>query len=468
MIHWNNVKIQIRTTLILKQLNIHLNRGESFGIIGKNGSGKTILAKALASILPIIGDTSNELKVKKIYVSFQSEFELKHGSKGYRQQRWNLPDPEFVPTVDEEFRKIGNQHELQILIAKFNFEQQLSRFVISLSNGEQRKFELIKALAQNPDLLIIDNAFNGLDANSRTLLNDMLNQLVTDGHSIILTGLTPDVFPSAIQQIFQLDKQTGKLIKRNELRFLPEELRIEPVIVPNWNSSTFSELIYLNEVSLQYNDKYVLSKVSWQVNAGECWVLSGANGSGKTSLLNLIFADNPKAYRCDIRLFGKQKGSGESIWDIKNKIGFVSPEMHQYLPARQKVNDVICSGFFDSEGLYIRPTSYQRNMAAQWLKLVGLMQLNEMLFETLSASAQRMVLVIRALVKNPPLVILDEPFQGLDPQNIRIMKNLLNGIANNTNCTMIFVSHFEDEIPDAFNLELKLNNGEMEYIGSKK
>jgi len=419
-------------------------------------------------MLPIIGENGSE-PYKAVYVSFQSDFQLKHNARGYRQLRWNWTDPEFIPTVKEEFDQVKNQPQLQKLIHQFNFENHLNQFVISLSNGEQRKFELIKALATSPDLLIIDNAFNGLDKTSRNLLNEMLNQLIANGHSLVLTGLKPADFPDRIKRFIFIDSNKNCFELSREM--LPENEQTKTRStgeMPYWKKSETIELISLKNLHLKIAGKTILKDINWIVNAGESWILSGENGSGKTSLLNMIFADNPKAYQCDIRLFGKQKGSGESIWDIKNRIGFVSPEMHQYQPGKQRVNDVICSGFFISEGLYKKPTSFQRNLAARWLNLIGLKQMNETTFETLSASAQRMVLVVRSLVNNPPLVILDEPFQGLDPENIQRMKMLLNTIAENTNCAMIFVSHFEGEIPEAFNLELKLNNGEIEFIGKRK
>lgn len=467
MINWNAVKIQLRTTVILPSVSLQLRKGNALGIIGMNGSGKTVLAKALAGIIPVIGSQENQ-NYRSAFVSFQSHFQLKHGTRAYRQQRWNPVDPELVPTVRELFAKLENQNMLKELIQQFNFEELLDRLIISLSNGEQRKFELIKALAESPDLLVIDNAFNGLDKASRALLNEMLNQLVAQEQTLVLTGLKKEDFPETIQHFIVIDSD-NKCHFCQRIDLLPQplpDLEI-PESFPRWNAGEASELICLNKVSLRIGSKTILKDISWTVLPGQCWVLSGENGSGKTSLLNMIFADNPRAYQCNIRLFGKQKGSGESIWEIKDQIGFVSPEMHQYWPGKTSVNDSICSGFFGSEGTYRIPTSYQRRQALNWLTLLGLQHLSGHPFETLSDSTQRMVLVLRTLVRTPPLLILDEPFQGLDPLNIQRMKNLLNAIAHHSNTALIFVSHFEDEIPEAFNLELKLNKGQIEFIGKR-
>lgn len=465
MIEWKHCKIQIRTTIILSDLNLFLKQGEPLGIIGANSSGKTILAKAMAGLLPVIGEVECAVRpANAVYVSFQSEFTLKHGTRTYRQQRWNMPDPEVIPSVHEQFSTFKNQDELSVLIEKFGFRQHLDRLVISLSNGEQRKLELIKALVKKPKLLVIDNSFNGLDKTSRELLSGMIDQLVESGQSVVLTGLKPDDFPPSINQFVLVQNKKATKMPRNNLPDLYPKLQTNvEILLPSWESSTYEQLISVKDLNLEMNGQSILKSIFWTVKPGEKWVLSGGNGSGKTSLLNMIFADNPKAYGCDISLFGKPKGSGESIWEIKEQIGFVSPEMHQYLPARQLVSDVLCSGFFGSEGLYRKPTSFQRNLAQQWLQTIGLKAIASYPFGSLSASAQRMVLVLRALVKNPPLLLLDEPFQGLDPENIQSMKNLLNAIARQTLCAMIFVTHFEEEIPETFDQELRLNNGEVVF-----
>jgi molybdate transport system ATP-binding protein len=469
MIYWKNVEIKIRTTTLLSDLTFSLKKGESLGIIGDNGSGKTILAKALAGQLPVYGEINEDFSgLKPVFVSFQSNLKLKNGSATYHQQRWNNLDPELVPLVKEEIQYYNYRNELEPLIKKFNFEKFLNSPIICLSNGEQRKMELIRALAHKPELIVLDNAFNGLDTNSRILFSQFINQLIAEKQSVVMTGLKKDDFPVSIQQFIQLKtNKIPRLISRAEI----EEHHISETFnfndLPSWENSNFDELIGLEKVSLKYGDKTILQDISWQVKSGEHWVLSGSNGSGKTSLLNLIFADNPKAYSCNIRLFGKRKGSGESIWAIKKRIGFISPELQQYLPSKQNAVQVICSGFFDSEGLYTIPTSYQEGIAKQWLRMVGDISWANKPFGILSASAQRIVLILRTLIKNPPLLLLDEPFQGLDSQNIVKIQRLLNIIAQQTNCTMVFVTHFRDEIPESFTLELKLEDGEMEVIGEK-
>jgi molybdate transport system ATP-binding protein len=467
MIRWKNVEIKIRTTQLVNHLTFSLEKGESLGIIGDNGTGKTILAKALAGMIPVHGDINSDFSdLKSIFVSFQSNLKLKNGTSAYHQQRWNNLDPELVPLVKDEIQYDKFQNHLNPLLQKFNFEKQLNSQIISLSNGEHHKMELIKALSQQPDLLILDNAYNGLDFGSRKLLTHLIEQLITEKQSVVMTGLKKDDFPDSIQKFIQLRKnEIPKVLSQNEI---VEESSFESdqlLELPVWKNSIFEELIALENVTLKYGEKSILKNITWKVNAGEHWILSGPNGSGKTSLLDLIFADNPKAYGCNIRLFGKPKGSGESIWDIKKQIGFISPELQQYLPLHQNALQVICSGFFDSEGLYKKPTSYQEAVAKQWLRMLGNPDLANKPYPILSASEQRIILILRTLIKNPPLLLLDEPFQGLDSRNVFKIQDLLNIIALQTNCAMVFITHFTNEIPESFSLELKLQNGEIVNIG---
>ncbi len=461
MLKWNNASVKIRTTILLKNIDFEIRKGDILGISGSNGSGKTVMAKAIAGLLPVSGDiTGADVFTKKIFVPFHSSLTLSNGQAVYRQQRWNKIDTELLPVVKNELAKCENPELAFKLVKKFGLNMLTDSFVINLSNGEQRKLELIKALAGEPDLLVLDNAYTGLDAASRNLLTQMLEKLNDSGHTLVLTGLTAADFPPSVKNFMVLKNgQSTGIFSKPESESITEIPEFSGQTLPYWHNSSFQELIYLNGVSLEYGTRKILDNICWQVNTGERWSLTGPNGSGKTSLLNLIFGDNPKAYGCNIRLFGRQKGTGESIWDIKARIGFVSPEMHQYLPQKQSAVEVICTGFRDAESSFKKPTGYQVDVARQWLKLTGYSEIAGKLFGELSTSAQRVVLFLRTLVKNPPLLILDEPFQGLDASHVRMLKNLLNLIAEKSSCSMIFVTHIPEELPECVTKHLKLKNG---------
>lgn len=470
MIVWEKATIKIRTNEIIKDLNLKITKGKTLGIIGSNGTGKTMLAKAIAGQIQVHGREIIEKEgLKKVFVSFLSSFRMRNGFAAFRQQRWNNIDPDSVPTVKQELEYEKNKSSLDPLLEMFNFGQHIDKYVISLSNGEQRKLELIRALSQKPDVLVLDNAFNGLDHASRKLLTEMLDKMAATEQTIILTGSKKEDFPPSVKHFIFLHKiENPREITRDEIQAEQEDTPLVITELPRWKNSQYQHIFEIKNVSMKYGEKEILKDISWKVSPGEHWVLSGGNGSGKTSLLNLIFADNPKAYACNIMLFGKQRGSGESIWNIKQKIGFISPELQQYLPDKQSALQVICSGLYDSEGLFTKPTSYELSLAKQWLTLLGDTDWAEKPYGELSTSAQRIVLLIRTLIKNPPLLLLDEPFQGLDRSTILRMKTLLLVVAQKTNCAMVMTTHFPEEIPDFFDHELALNNGKAIFYGPMK
>lgn len=461
MLAWKNATIKIRTSVLLREIDLSISKGGIWGITGPNGGGKTILARAIAGELPVSGDFISAGRfIKKQFVPFHSSLSLSNGHAVYRQQRWNKIDTELLPKVSHTIAGCDNPERTLQLMNDFGMGTFVDSFMINLSNGEQRKLELIKALAGEPDLLVLDNVYTGLDVASRIVLTEMLNKLAVAGQTIIMTGLSSEDFPPVVKRFLVLEHGTiQKICTRDEIKTSGKTVFTLHRKIPHWPNSDLDELILMKNVSLQYDGKTILKNINWQVNAGERWSLTGPNGSGKTSLLNLIFGDNPKAYGCNIRLFGRQKGTGESIWEIKARIGFVSPELHQYLPQNQSVIDVICTGFQDAESSFKKPTGYQADVARQWLKLAGYAEIAGKLFGELSTSAQRVVLFLRTLVKNPPLLILDEPFQGLDTSNVRMLKDLLNLIAVQTNCAIIFVTHIPNELPECVGYHLKLQEG---------
>ena len=192
-------------------------------------------------------------------------------------------------------------------------------------------------------------------------------------------------------------------------------------------------LVHLQDVVVSYNGRAILNKINWTINPGEFWQLVGPNGSGKSTILSLITGDNPKGYGQNLVLFGIKKGSGEAVWDIKKNIGYLNATMTQFFPRLDSVEKMVLSGFFDSIGLYSMPNETQIKTAQQWLKIIGLYKERNAAFCFLPLGRQRMVMVARAMVKHPPLLILDEPTIGLDDDNIILFTALINKIATESN-----------------------------------
>jgi molybdate transport system ATP-binding protein len=217
----------------------------------------------------------------------------------------------------------------------------------------------------------------------------------------------------------------------------------------------------MNKVNIKYNHRTILDNINWEVRKGERWAVSGPNGAGKSTLLSLVNADNPQAYANEIYLFDRRRGTGETIWDIKRKIGYISPELHVHFDRSNSCFDVVASGLFDTIGLFRLLHEEHIHLVNQWMSILHIEKLAQKLLFRLSDSEQRMVLLARALVKNPPLLILDEPCQGLDDAQVTAFKNLVNDICLTGNKTLIYVSHYAHEIPECVNKFIRLENGKI-------
>jgi len=206
-------------------------------------------------------------------------------------------------------------------------------------------------------------------------------------------------------------------------------------------------VVDMHDVTIRYGQRTILKDLSWSVRNTERWALSGQNGSGKSTLLSLICADNPQSYACDITLFDRQRGSGETIWDIKRHIGYVSPEMHRSYKHNLPAIRIVASGLMDSIGLYAVPKADDYEKCRWWLDIFGIGHLADRPFLQLSSGEQRLVLVARAFVKDPQLLILDEPLHGLDLWNRRLVKDVIETFCQRADKTLIMVTHYQEELP---------------------
>ena len=213
------------------------------------------------------------------------------------------------------------------------------------------------------------------------------------------------------------------------------------------NDYKCQRVVDMKHVSIRYGERTILKDLDWTVMNGERWALLGQNGSGKSTLLSLICADNPQSYACDITLFDRPRGSGESIWDIKKHIGYVSPEMHRSYKRNLPSIRIVASGMMDSIGLYAVPNEQDYDRCRWWMNIFGIADLAERPFMQLSSGEQRLVLLARAFVKDPQLLILDEPLHGLDLWNRRLVKDVIETFCQRRNKTMIMVTHYQEELP---------------------
>ena len=405
-------------------------------IYGPNGSGKTQYVEKMRRQM-----ASDSVR----YVAFRDSYGVGTDQAYYLQLRWNQHDidaetPTAAQLLEKAFLQTGpdtpeRRQWQQELYRLFGLDELTDKYIITLSSGELRKFQLARTLLAQPQTLIIDNPFIGLDAETRQQLASLISHLSS--------------------LISHLDHIYLVVSRRKDI---PDYVTDVIDLTPSTDSP---EVISFHNVTVRYGERTILRDLDWTVRQGEHWALSGQNGAGKSTLLSLVCADNPQRYACDIRLFGHRQGeAGMSIWDIKRRIGYVSPEMHRSYHRDLPALHVVASGLKDTVGLYVRPTADERQQCLWWMRLFGVDHLADRSFLTLSSGEQRLVLVARAFVKDPDLLILDEPLHGLDDRGRRLVLSLIEAFCARPEKTLIFVSHYREEWPSCIDHELFLKRQE--------
>jgi len=464
-----NITVQTGGIHVLDSIDLTIHTNEHWAIIGSSGSGKTTLAHVFMNKIFFGGELTwcfpPGMDATVEMVEQQHHFKnLSNTSNFYYQQRFNAADADDSMTVAGVLNAATDNSWIKLL----HLDQLLQKPLLQLSNGENKRLQLAKALLGNPAVLILDNPFTGLDAEGRKTLHAVLNEISLQGiHLVLITS--PAELPACITHVAVLEK--GQLIsaQKKEDYLRQSHYTIAPVLntgllqqLHQPAENDFELAVKMETVTIQYGDKIVLDAVNWTVRNGECWNVAGPNGAGKSTLLSLITADNPQAYANKIILFDQQRGTGESIWDIKRKIGFVSPELHLYFDQHASCFEVIASGLFDTIGLFRQLTDAQEETVLLWMQLMELTAFRHKRIFQLSTSQQRMALLARALVKNPPLLILDEPAQGLDEAQAVFFKQLVTAICQTFKTTLIYVSHYSSDLPSCINHFLLLNNGRVQ------
>lgn len=454
---------------LARPVSLDFLAGEHIAIVGPNGAGKSLLVDMLTGKYPLReGELTYDFSPSPTTAAYSNikyiAFRDTYGSADatyYYQQRWNAHDQEDAPVVSDLLGKTADEALRQQLFDLFRIEPMLDKKIILLSSGELRKFQLTKALLTAPRILIMDNPFIGLDAQTRQLLFDLLDRLarLSSVQIVLVLSMLHDI-PSFITHVVPVsDGVVGEKMEReaylqafaaaDKARTADaDELEQHILHYPYANTNFVSdEVVRLNKVSIRYDDRTILSELDWTVMRGEKWALSGENGAGKSTLLSLVCADNPQSYACDISLFGRKRGTGESIWEIKKHIGYVSPEMHRAYLKNLPAIEIVASGLHDSIGLYRRPRPEQMAACEWWMDVFGIAALKDKPFLQLSSGEQRLALLARAFVKDPELLILDEPLHGLDTYNRRRVKKIIEAFCRRRDKTMIMVTHYENELP---------------------
>lgn len=471
---------------LARPVDFALSEGEQVAVYGPNGSGKSVFIDLLRGAIPLErGEVRYDFRTSSSarasdhirYVAFRDV----HGEAepAYYQQRWNQWDETTCLTVAEaleahrrnapasaapqepEERDPDRWQEVLFGEDGSLYGKQIDR----LSSGELRKFHIAKALAARPRLLLIDNPFIGLDAEARRMLADMLARL-SRRISLMLVVSRPEDIPAFVTHVVPVER--GTVMPKQAARTFRPAVRPEPAalteaererlarLAGNKDDAGNEEIIGFRDIRIRYGGRAILDHLDWTVRKGERWALQGKNGAGKSTLLSLVCADNPMAYACDISLFGRKRGQGESIWDIKRRIGYVSPEIYQTYRKDLPAIDIVASGLHDTVGLYRKPGEEEKARCREWLSLLRAEGLADRSYLRLSSGEQRLILLVRAFVKSPDLLVLDEPFHGLDTRNRSWARAVIDAYSRLPGKTLVMVSHYEEELPPCIDHHLLL------------
>jgi len=471
LISFENVTLRIRDRHILPATDWLIKKGQNWAVIGSNGSGKTTLLRAITGHTPVVGGNIHRHypKVRPAAIGYVS-FELQQRLIAREQDRdtarffsgkFNdqLTGRQLLQTAG--LNQAGKKRPLPESLRALKIGHVLDRPLRSLSNGECRKLLIGCAVLQSQGFLVLDEPFEGLDRDSRKHLAGSVRALIRNGAQVILATHRADYILSEFSHVLGLKDghifcqgPRERILDTDQMEALYDRpsfnSRPKPEAVPSTSvldNNNSAPVVQMRNVTVQYGHQAVFKNLNWTVRKGEHWAVTGPNGSGKTTLLQMITGDQPQAYANEIYLFGHRRGTGESIWEIKQRLGLVSSELQIGYRKPLSALAVVLSGFFDSVGLYRRANAHQHRIARQWIAHLALTHLQYQRFDLLSYGERRMLLLARAMVKAPGLLVLDEPCQGLDPDNRRIILACIDAIAAQSTTQILYVTHFSEELP---------------------
>jgi len=494
--------LRLGAKIVFGGTNWTWHTGEQWGMLGPDGAGKSLLIEVLLGHQPLadgelygpnaIGDTPRCPTTEIIaHVSPLTQRQLAMEESSFYQSRWHSGVEEGQRTVAqflsqesverrnpfEVGARLKNRREFlrrqNRFVDWFGIKALLSRKLVHLSNGEMRKALLVHVLLKAPQLLILENPFAGLDPATCRVLHRVIARVIRCGTPVLVATNRAEEIPAATTHLLivaghQIIAQGRKydMLRLWQKRFgaPPANLR-KPSrnfyrrSLPSIEAAGAEPLVEFQNVNVGSGRKHILRDVTWTLRAGECWALFGPNGAGKTTLLNLIQGDHPQVYAQNIRLFGQNTASTQALWQMRQRLGWMSPELHQHYPGEWNTSDVVCSGFFNTIGLYEACSRVQRNTAKQWLLDLGLVAHENEPFGELTFGQQRLVLLARAAVNRPRLLILDEPCQGLDAAQRWTLLAAVDRMVTQTGASLIFVTHHAKEIPHCITHVLTLKDG---------
>lgn len=483
MIDFSGARFQLGKKLSVSVPSLHLKEHDLIVLIGQNGSGKSSVARALCGELPLQEGTAPDFtSLHTELVSFEKQQQFFEDDYNMRNSDATTAKEEKGILTSDLLEGLDSKSVNEAIIA-FGIARLMDRPIRTLSGGEGRKVLLVKALGARPDLLVLDTPFDALDVATRKSLLEII-AYVHKNYSVpvVLIVNRPDEIPQELTALGIIsDLAISKIDSRENIE-KDEEARsllfcsaLPAVELPKAPAKFAlmpmrdGPIVDLKHINITYS-RPIFTDLNFRVNPGEHWQITGPNGAGKSTLLSLITGDNPLVYANDVTVFGFKRGSGESIWEIKKYYGLVSGALHLDYRVSAPVINVILSGFYDSIGLYQHPGDAELEVARAWLRLIGLENKEHQSFKTLSFGQQRMLLIARALVKNPPLLILDEPLQGLDAYGRALVGGFITYVMEHGKTSVLFVSHHEEDAPQGITNRLTFvprNDGNYDIVQEK-
>ena len=471
LLELRDINLVYRAQPALRQLNWTLQSGQHWACVGPNGSGKTSLARILSHQATHFSGSyhsSEQLLANGVaYVCFEQAQALCARDR-------KLDDSEYRADAADPGTRVRDiildgkpaDEQFQAWITRLRIEHILDRGLRYISTGEMRKTLLVRALLSNPALLILDSPLDGLDHASQQAMHSAIEALLEGQQSLLILCRQLEDIPHGVDRVLVLDD--GQVLCQGAPDAVMDRPEVQQLLAPPLPPFTAlpapaprpyqlpeGPLLELRDVGVRYGELTVLYQLNWRFDRHQHCCVSGPNGCGKTTLLSLITGDNHKAYGQDITLFGRKRGSGESIWEIKQKYGQLDTQLQLNFARSMKVVEVVVSGFFDSVGLFDDWGDLQRRGAEAWLTALGIGDLASHSYDTLSFGLQRMVLLARAMVKSPLILLLDEPTLGLDGSHRRRLLQAIDHIAAHSDTQIIFVSHSAGDIPACINQQVR-------------
>ena len=474
--NYTSVTASYKWEQVLNDFNFTINSNEFWVILGKNGSGKSLIGQLLTNLLDITSGDFSHAKSIGYVSSSNADHLLEEDVLNMIGDPENLTDP-GQRSEDYIIEGLDESEVPKELVDSLNMSGILHRGVRQLSTGELQKVMICRAIMQKPALLVFDDPYEGLDVASREHLSDIINNIDKTEMSVVLIVSRLDSILETTTHIAYMEDGTFPIQgKKEEIINSPTmKMFFDPVItmpeelpgqqrINSVNTDENENVISLQNTSVNYGERKILEDFTWNVKQNQNWLITGPNGCGKTTLLSLVTGDHSQSFNNGVTLFGIKRGSGETIWDIKKNIGIVSSALQRDYKVSVSVIDMVISGFYDSIGIYSNYLQEEYNEAYKWLEIVGMQHIKDESIKTLSYGEQRLLLIIRAMVKHPPILILDEPCLGLDPINRTLILKLINYLASKTVTQIFYITHHQEDKIDCITNRLTFVEKEDELF----